>query len=45
MNEARKLNLREARNWVSGEVEVRLPKAWLAIGGVAVAALVVLALD
>lgn len=31
-NDVKKMDLRNARNWLSGEVEIRLPKAWLAIG-------------
>jgi hypothetical protein len=45
MNDVRKLNLRTLRDAPSAEVEIRLPKAWLAIGAAGVAVLMVLALD
>jgi hypothetical protein len=45
MNESDKIDLRKAKGWLSGEVEVRLPKAWLAIGGVALLVLLIVALD
>ncbi len=44
-NEIRKMDLRKAREWLSGEVEIRLPKAWLAIGAAVIAALLIVALD
>lgn len=44
-NEVNKMDLRKAREWLSGEVEIRLPKAWLVIGAVAVAVLLIVALD
>ncbi|MFA8386486.1 MAG: hypothetical protein ACEPO2_12750 [Pelagibaca sp.] len=44
-NDVKKMDLRKARDWLSGEVEIRLPKAWLAIGAVAVVLLLILALD
>jgi hypothetical protein len=44
-NEIRKMDLRKAREWLSGEVEIRLPKAWLAFGAVAIAVLLLVALD
>jgi hypothetical protein len=44
-NKVNKMDLRKAREALSGEVEIRLPKAWLAIGGVAVLLLLILALD
>jgi hypothetical protein len=44
-NEVRKMDLRKARAWLSGEVEIRLPKAWLAIGAAAIAVLLIAALD
>jgi hypothetical protein len=44
-NEVKKMDLRKAREWLSGEVEIRLPKAWLAIGAVAIAVLLIVALD
>jgi hypothetical protein len=44
-NEVKKMDLRKSREWLSGEVEVRLPKAWLVIGAIAVAVLLVVALD
>lgn len=45
MRDIEKGNLRKAGSWLSGEVEIRLPKAWLAIGGLVVLALLVIALD
>lgn len=45
MNDVEKLNPRKAGAWLSGEVEIRVPKAWLAIGAIALAALVFIALD
>ena len=45
VNEVKKMDLRKAREWLSGEVEIRLPKAWLAIGTVAIAVLLIVALD
>lgn len=45
MTEPDKLNLRKARDWLSGDVEVRVPKAWLAIGAAVFVVLLLLALD
>lgn len=45
MNEVPKFNLREAGDWLAGEIEVRVPKKWLAIGGAALAILILVALD
>ncbi len=45
MKEVQKLNLRKADAWLSGEVEIRVPKKWLAFGAVAIAVLLVVALD
>jgi hypothetical protein len=45
VNEVKKLDLRKARAWLSGEVEIRLPKAWLAIGAAVIAVLLIVALD
>ncbi|ARE83109.1 conserved hypothetical protein [Roseovarius sp. EC-HK134] len=44
-NDVKKMDLRESRKWLSGEVEIRLPKAWLAIGAAAIAVLLIVALD
>lgn len=44
-NEVKKMDLRKARDWLSGEVEIRLPKAWLAIGAAVIAVLLIVALD
>lgn len=44
-NDVKKLDLRKSREWLSGEVEIRLPKAWLAIGAAVFAVLLILALD
>lgn len=43
-NDVKKLDLRKSREWLSGEVEIRLPKAWLAIGAAVFAVLLILAL-
>ena len=43
MNEVQKLNLRRAGEWLAGEIEVRVPKAWLAVGAVAFCALLLVA--
>ena len=45
MIDVQKVNLRKAREWLSGEVDIRLPKAWLAIGAAVIAVLLILALD
>ena len=45
MNDVEKLNLRKAGAWLSGGVEIRVPKAWFAIGAIALAALVFIAFD
>ena len=45
VNEVKKMDLRKAREWLSGEVEIRLPKAWLAIGVAAFAVLLIVAFD
>ena len=39
------MNLRKTREWLSVEVEIRLPRAWLLIGAAGIAVLSVLALD
>lgn len=45
VKEVKKMDLRKAREWLSGEVEIRLPRAWLAIGAAVIAVLLILALD
>ena len=48
MNDAqdvKKMDLSRTRDWLSGEIEIRLPKAWLAIGAAALVVLLVVALD
>lgn len=45
MSDIEKVNLRKAGAWLSGEVEIRVPKAWLAIAGLVVLALLIVALD
>lgn len=45
MNEVEKLNLRKTGAWLSGDVEIRVPKKFLALGAVAVAVLLVVAFD
>lgn len=44
-NEVKKMDLRKAREWLSGEVEIRLPKAWLAVGAAMIVVLLIVALD
>jgi hypothetical protein len=44
-NDVKKMDLRKTREWLSGEVEIRVPKAWLVIGAVAIAVLLIVALD
>ena len=45
MNDVQKFNLRQAGEWLAGEIEVRVPKKWLAVGGIALAILMLVALD
>lgn len=45
VKDLKKMDLRKARGWLAGEVEVRLPKAWLAIGAALVVVLMIVALD
>jgi hypothetical protein len=45
VNDVKKLDLRRTREWLSGEVEIRVPRAWLAIGAAAVVVLLIVALD
>lgn len=45
VNEVNKMDLRKAREWLSGGVEIRLPKAWLAIGAALIAVPLIVALD
>ena len=45
MNEVEKFNLRQVGAWLSSEVEIRVSKKWLAFGAVAIAVLLVVALD
>lgn len=44
-NDAKKMDLRKTREWLSGEVGIRLPRAWLAIGAAVVSVLLIAALD
>jgi hypothetical protein len=44
-NDVKKMDLRKAREWLSGEVEIRLPKAWLVIGAAMIVVLLIVALD
>ncbi|WP_296579174.1 hypothetical protein [Phreatobacter sp.] len=43
--DVKKMDLHNIREWLSGEVEIRLPKAWLAIGAAVIAVLLILAID
>ncbi|MGP9819805.1 hypothetical protein ACTZWW_07300 [Salinarimonas sp. NSM] len=45
MKEIEKIDVRRAGAWLSGEVEIRVPKTWLAAGAVALGVLVLLAFD
>lgn len=45
LNNVKKLDARKARDWLSDEVEIRLPKLWLVIGAAAVVVLLIVALD
>ena len=45
VNDVRKMDLRKARAWLSGEVELRLRRAWLAMASAASGLLLILALD
>jgi hypothetical protein len=45
VNDVKKMDLRKAREWLSAEVEIRLPRAWLAIGAAVIAVLLIAALD
>jgi hypothetical protein len=45
VTDVKRMDLRKAREWLSGEVEIRLPKAWLAIGAAVIAMLLIVALD
>lgn len=40
-----KIDLQKAGTWLSGEVEIRLPRVWLAVGLGLVVVLLILALD
>jgi hypothetical protein len=43
--EVKKLDARSARDWLSGEVEIRLPRAWLVLGAALVVVLLIVAFD
>lgn len=45
VNGVKKMDLGKAREWLSGEVEIRLPKAWLLIGVGMIVVLLIAALD
>lgn len=44
-NDVKKMDLLKLREALSGEVEVRLPKVWLAIGAALIVVLLIVALD
>ena len=44
-NDVNKMDLRKAGEWLSGEVEIRVPKAWLALGATAIVVLLIVAFD
>lgn len=45
MNDVRKIDLRRTGAWLSGEIEIRVRKSWLAGGGLALLALLIVALE
>ncbi|MDP5085579.1 MAG: hypothetical protein NWQ23_09180 [Yoonia sp.] len=45
MNDVQKFNLKQAGTWLSGEVEIRMPKLWLVAGGIALVVLLIIAFD
>jgi hypothetical protein len=45
VDHVKKMDLSKARESLSGEVEIRLPKTWLAIGAAVIVVLVLVALD
>ena len=45
VNEAGGPDMRSLREWLAGEVELRLARAWLAIGAALAVVLVIVALD
>jgi hypothetical protein len=45
VNDVKKLDTRNAREWLAGEVEIRLPKTWFVIGVAVIAVLLIVALD
>lgn len=45
MNDVRKIDLKKAPEWLAGEVEIRVPRAWLVIGATAVLVLSFIAFD
>ena len=44
-NDVKKMDLSRAREALSGEVEIRVPKAWLTIGAALIAVLLIVAFD
>ena len=45
MNDFQKINLRQAREGLSGDIALRLPRAWLAAGAAVFVLLVIVAFD
>ena len=45
MNDVQKINLRQAREWLSGDIALGLPRAWLAAGAAVFVLLVIVAFD
>jgi len=45
MKEVEKFNLKKTNEWLAGEIDIRVPKKWLAIAAVALIFLVMLALN
>ena len=45
MKDVQKVNLRDAREWLAGEIEIRMPRALLGAGAVMIVALFIIAFD
>jgi hypothetical protein len=45
VNDVKKMDLSRARKALSGEVDIRVPKAWLAFGAALIVVLLIVAFD
>ena len=45
MQNTRQVNLRNTNEWLSGDIDIRVPKKWLAIGAAILFALILMALN